>query len=109
MIGLYRVPRQPLTAEQTLGALEEDAKAVLDRIACERALPQSGSGDRDTLALYMGVQLARDPDHVLRFEFAHDVIAAIGHPPIDHWAMREYLEQRVLGFEPHEDRSPGCL
>ncbi|MDF1595123.1 MAG: DUF4238 domain-containing protein [Acidimicrobiia bacterium] len=108
VIGLYKVPQQPLTAEQTLGALEEDAKEVLDRIDEERTLPPSGSGERDTLALYMGVQLARDPDHVLSFEFTHDVIEAIGDPPIDPESMRDYLERNVLGFEPHETEVQGA-
>lgn len=85
-----------------MGGLEEKAKAVLDYIDEERNLPPSGTDERDTLALYMGLQLARDPDHVLRFEFAHDAIEAIGHLPIDRDSMKDYLTEQVLGFEPHD-------
>jgi hypothetical protein len=108
VMGLYKVPQKPLTAEQTLGALEDEAKGVFDYIEESRTLPPSGSIERHTLALFMGVQLARDPDHVLKFEFVHDVLAAVGDPPIDPGTMREYLERKVLGFEPEDTEVQGA-
>lgn len=101
-MGLYRVPRKKLTAEFTLGGLEDQSKAVVDQICSQGDLPWPGSDGRRCLALFMALQLNRSPDTALRLEFARDVVEEFGSTSVSEDEMRRYLRDHVLGFPPRQ-------
>ncbi|MET7298223.1 DUF4238 domain-containing protein [Embleya sp. NPDC005575] len=101
--GLYTVTTDngtPSTAvEQHLAALEGNGIRVLRQIDQTGQPPAPGSEDRETLALYLAVQMARTPGKRVMVLFARDVTTYAGDREVDQALITEY-EHRRLGRAP---------
>ena len=102
--GFYTVTANDGTTstiiEERLSDLESAGIQAMRRIDEGGELPAIGSDDRETLCLYLAVQMARTPRKRTPVLFSHAVATYAGGRTVDRRLIADYLERRHLGREP---------
>ncbi|KJK55379.1 DUF4238 domain-containing protein [Saccharothrix sp. ST-888] len=102
--GLYTLTDEDgnasLIVEKRLSDLENVGLQAIRRIDETGEPPAVGSDDRETLCLYLAVQMARTPRKRTAVLFPHDVETYAAGRPIDRALIAEYLERRHLASPP---------
>jgi hypothetical protein len=97
-----------LVVEERLSDLENAGIQAIRTIDETGEPPAVGSEDRETLCLYLAVQMARTPKKRTAVLFPHDVEAYAADRPVDRALIAEYLERRHLGSKPSAGEVEGA-
>lgn len=96
------------SAEKTLSSFEGSARRAMFMLRQGR-IPRSGSPERQAFGLFLGLQMTRTPEQADRFMFAERAIEAMGGiDNVTTEAMRGYLRNHHLGFDPDEREVSGA-
>jgi len=103
---LYSIVRpdgtKDTTVEEVLATVDGLGKEALDGLRAGN-LPNAGTDERHAVALFMGLLLARSPEHQAQYLLARRVVDYCGVSDPTRGDVRAYLRNIHLGFEPRGD------
>jgi hypothetical protein len=98
-----------VTAEKTLSKFESVAARALNDLRNNCHVPRAGSEARQAVSLFLGLQMTRTSEQADRFLFAQNAIDQLGGiQQVDASAMRGFLRDHHLGFDPEEPEVTGA-
>jgi hypothetical protein len=95
--------------ETGLADIEGMADAVLRKIDADGRPPGERDPDSATLALFIGLQVARTTQHRERALFPQRVLEWASGREVTHDLVAEYLETQYLGFKPEAPEVDGAF